>query len=194
MYLRSSFVIDHLSSLNDEQVSGLAYIYFERQEYQRQRPDQVFRCFLRQLGDQNEQVFQYLEDLQTNNAFRQNALSIKELESALVFAIRHFDTTFFVLDALDECDEVEVRRPLLASLPRIEEAGARILLTSRPHPEDIWISLQSALPYEVKAFRDDIIAYIDDFVESNPRAQHLIFGGERRMEIIQRLIASSNGM
>lgn len=186
-------MIDHLSFLNAQQASGVAYVYFERQESQRQRPDQVFRCLLRQLADQNQQVFQYLEDLQTKSADRQTTLSVKEVESAIVFAINHFDSTFLVLDALDECDEVVVRRPLLASLPRIQAAGARVLLTSQPHPEDIQISLRSALLFEVKAFEDDIVSYVDDFVESNPRA-HRAFQGERRSEILERLVACSNDM
>ena len=168
-------------------------MYFERQESQRQRSDHVFRCFLRQLADQNQQVFQFLEDLQTNNADRQNALSTKELESAIFFAVNHFNRTFLVLDALDECEEVEVRRPLLVSLLRIQEAGARVLLTSRPHPADIRISLRSSLQFKVKAFEDDIVAYIDDFVESNPRAQWA-FQGEKRPEILEKLVTCSNDM
>ena len=186
-------MIDHLSSLKNEQISGVAYIYFERQESQRQRLNQIFCCLLRQLADQNQQVFQLLEDLQTNNADHLKALSAKEIESAMIFAVKHFHRTFLVLDALDECDEVDVRRPLLASLHRIQEAGARIILTSQPHPEDIQIWLRSALLFEVKAFEDDILAYIGDFAESNPRA-HRIFQGDRRAEVLGRLVACSNGM
>ena len=168
-------------------------MYFERQESQLQRPDQVLRCFLKQLADQSQRVFQFLEDLQTNNVDHGNALSVRELESAIMFAVNHLDKVFLVLDALDECDEVEVRRPLLASLSRVQEAGARVFLTSRPHPEDIQISLQLALQFQLKAFEDDILAYIDDFAKSNPRA-HRAFQGERKAEIAGRLVDCSNDM
>ena len=191
----SSFAVDHLRSLSphDGVNVGVGYIYFERQESQQQGSDQVMRSLLRQLAQQNHHVFQYLEDLFKKERNRLSILSTKTLDSAIVFAINHFPRIYFILDALDECDEVTVRRPLLVSLSKFERAGARILLTSQPHPEDIRIRLSTAIHFEVKAFDDDIIAYIDDFVESNPRA-HRSFPGERKLEILHKLIVCADGM
>ena len=180
-------------SQNEAANIGVGFIYFERQESQQQNSDLVTRSLLRQLAQQNQHVFQYLEDLYKEEPHKPANLSTNSLNSAIMFAISHFSQVYFILDALDECDEITVRRPLLAIVLNLERAGARIFLTSQSHPEDIHLRLQGAVQFEVKVFDDDIIAYIDSFIESNPRAQRS-FQGERRPEILRKLTVCANGM
>ncbi|KAI9658782.1 MAG: hypothetical protein M1821_002342 [Bathelium mastoideum] len=193
VFRQSSFAIDHLQALVSTAHAGLAYIYFERQETQQQNPSLILRCLLKQLAKENAQIYQYLEDLHGRTSHPQEALTSTAIDGALNFAILHFERLFLVLDSLDQCDEVSVRRPLLTSLLKLQEAGARIMVTSRPHPADIQWSLSENVKFEVQASEEDMVAYIDYHLHTNPRARRLL-GGERKDEIVGKLIRHASGM
>ena len=148
---------------------------------------------MKQLATQNSQVYQYVEDLYEKSSHQREALLPTILESALANAIPHFERVFLVFDALDHCDEVTVRRPLLIRLMRLQQAGALVMVTSQPHPADIQYSLSEMVKFEVQVNEEDVRAYIDDYLLANPLARRLC-GGERKEEIVKKLFACANGM
>lgn len=186
-------MIDHLKPLESASQVGLAYIYFERQESQQQSIRLILGCLFKQLAIQNSQVYQYIEDLHEKSYHQREALTATALESALIFAIPHFEKVFLIFDALDHCDEVTTRRLLLMSLAKLQEAGALVMVMSQPHPADIQYSLSEMVKFEVHASEEDIMAYIDDYLRINPLAQRLC-GGERKDEIVRKLIGCASGM
>jgi len=153
----------------------------------------ILGCLYKQLVAQNSQVLRYAGGLWERSSHPQEPLRASTLETALRIAVSHFDRVFFILDSLDHCNEEKVRRPLLIFLKRLQEAGASILVTSRPHPADIHYRLGEWVKFEVHAGEEDIKAYIDDYLWSNPLAQQLC-GGRKKDKVVRRLIESSNGM
>ena len=172
---------------------GIAYIYFERQELQQQTVTSILGCLLKQLATQNVQVLQHFDSIYGEGTHQRQPMTSRALESALVLSIQHFDTLFLVLDALDECDEVTIRRPLLVIISKLKEVGARVLVISRPHPADLHYSFHNMTKSEVQACSSDLLAYIDDYLQNNTWAKHL-WGGDMKSIVANGLIASAKGL
>jgi hypothetical protein len=80
----------------------------------------------------------YIEEMYDTLGRKGKCPNMQELYSTMQLVSRASVRTYIICDALDECHPEYQREELLPLFQRLtEEAGFRLFVTSRPHPEDI---------------------------------------------------------
>ena len=157
----ASLVIDHLKDRNAQQGGFLAYYYFDYQDSASHSLEVVLRSLLKQLvlhkDDIPESVLNLFQKMET----QQRMPHIEDLEQVLVQVINCIGNVFFVLDALDECDDRD-RKRLLDILGRLQlDVCVRVFLTGRLNVLD---TIKRAFPnsqfIEVNASESDLQKYV----------------------------------
>ncbi|KAK6343424.1 hypothetical protein TWF730_011013 [Orbilia blumenaviensis] len=195
----SSVVIDYLEEKRKRDKSmqtALAYFYFDFSN--KEIDTRTFaRSLLKQLVFQSPKLPQGLMELfNTYSGSGKTEIEDQRIEDLLVQCASSFQTTYIVVDALDECTP-ELRLQVLAILERLADAGrAKVFTTSRPHPEDINEIFKDVDKIELGAKAEDIKKYIwaeiGRYQTRTPKARHIDDG--LRDQIIAGLIKASNGM
>lgn len=120
--------------------------------------------------------------------------STNDLYDTLLPISRSFGRTFFVFDALDECDQDTQRKELLPLLQRMARDGISIFLTSHPGPEDIKQAFCYASRIEIMAQDTDIERYIRHKINHHPRAKYLVQIRQCMDKITSELIKYAKGV
>ncbi|RPB01624.1 hypothetical protein L873DRAFT_1675556 [Choiromyces venosus 120613-1] len=188
----SSLVIDHLQSSIRKTGEAIAYIYFEYQNQTQQRPIDVVASLVQQLVSQLPRIPQEVEA--RYKEMRPKSPASEDLTRILFSMPKHFPQVFIVCDALDECDEKTQREDLLPLFRLMNDKGFRLFLTSRPHPEDIQQSLCYATKLNLSAPETDMRCYIQQRIERNPQAKHLVEKAGCLEEIISVLVENAKGV
>lgn len=175
---------------------GVAYIYFDYMDRDRQRPINILSSLVRQLIDQTSHIPTEVEQLYntlTNTKGKRNP-TFEEIYTALLVTSKKFGQVFLMFDALDECDPNNQRNELLPMFHRLKNNGISVFLTSRPHPEDIQSSLNNAAKIQLSAKEADIGAYVQQRIDESPRAKRLVGQGECKDTIVSTLVDCAKGM
>lgn len=189
----SSLIIDHLQDL--PQVGyGVAHVYFDYKEQERQKPVLVLSNLVKQLASQILHLPAEIEDLYNELEPKRKTPTLEQLYAILLVISKQFPQVFLVFDALDECHPENQRRTLLPLFQRMGKDGINVFLTSRPHPEDIRDSLRNVASMELLAQEEDIVNYIQDKIDENPRARSLVRQGNCKDRIISELVQCAKGM
>ncbi|PYH44906.1 uncharacterized protein BP01DRAFT_399477, partial [Aspergillus saccharolyticus JOP 1030-1] len=161
--------------------AGVAYTYCTYNE--RHTVSDLVACLLRQSGLQLRFLPQEVSDLYESHCL-QRTLSRKEaLLQALVSIINLSPHVSIVTDALDECQDEQIRREFLDFL-KVVGQRVNLLVTSRPHPtvED---SLRGALQEKIQAPAQDIEACVGKETASTK------FVLSRQLPLVPQLRAST---
>lgn len=119
---------DLLASRHDD--TGVAYIYFDHEENDVQRREDLLASLLKQLAARDIKLVKELYD---HHQEMQTKPKAPELLRTLELVIQRYKQTFVILDALDECQTAEKTRYLfLRDLFEIQKrCGIKLLATSR---------------------------------------------------------------
>lgn len=168
-FFYSSRVIDHFREARTENY-GVAYIYFDYKERDRQRPAHVLASLVKQLARQIPTLPAEIASLYSKG----KPPSVRELCTTLVSTFKLFGRVFLVFDALDECDQRAQRNELLPLFHEMGKGGASLFLTSRQYPEDIQESFHAVARVKLLAHAEDIRSYIQRKITETPRAKRLV--------------------
>lgn len=163
-------------------------------ERDRQRAFDVLSSLVKQLASQIPHLPMEIEELYDRLQKQHRRPTSEELYTALLTASKAFGQVFFIFDALDECDPDDQRKDLLPFFHRLAKDGIKVFLTSRPHPEDIQVSLHDATKIELSAKETDIGIYIQRRIDENPRASRLVGQGNCKDMIVSTLVDCAKGM
>lgn len=187
----------------------MAYIYFDYQERDRQRPEHILASLIKQLVNQLSTLPIDLDRLHgrvVNSGKLMDSgspeeledlkkiLTINDLYEVLVSTFGYFRRVFLVFDALDECAQRPQRNVLLPLFHRMGKDGACLFLTSRRYPEDIQTSFCNVAKIELVAQDEDIRQYVQEKINENPRAKRLLSQANCEERIISELTGHANGM
>lgn len=191
----SSMVIDNLLE-NAMERYGVAYIYFQHDKQDQQRPVDVFSSLIKQLLCQIPNIPAEIEQLYDKLKHQQKQPTVGDLRAALMALTKSFSRTFIICDALDECNQEARRREFLPFFKQMaHEAGMNLFLTSREHPEDIHHFLNgSALKIRILANEEDIACYIEQKIDENTRAKRFVQQAQCKDRIISCLTDCAKGM
>lgn len=117
--------------------------------------------------------------------------SLKEFYKVLIAISKSFECVFFILDALDECDEGNQRGELFPLFHRMAEDNLDLFVTSRQYPEDIQDSLGECAKIELSAQEGDIRTYVEERINQSASARRLVRQGRCKDTIISSLIDCS---
>ncbi|KAF4987864.1 hypothetical protein FDECE_15273 [Fusarium decemcellulare] len=170
----TSVVIDELSRLHQDNI-GIAYIYCNFRRQDDQRIDKMLASLLKQLAEQQPSLPEVVNDLYDRHK------------------PKTYPRVYFVVDALDECQESEDRRKLLEELFALQEnCAANLFMTSRSIPGIQQYFSDSFMELEIRAAEEDVRRYLDSRVDSLPR---VVQGNPKlREDIITEVVRAVNGM
>lgn len=180
---------------------GLLYFYFDFSEKKKQSFKSALRSLIFQLYNKVEQSRGYLDRLR--DEARSNAslqASIKSLRAAFSQMAEKSGELWIVVDALDECVDVEGQKRLLSWIEDLRRSRVNIhlLVTSRREC-DIEISMEKMVrrPVEVRIenyIMDDIREYVQRRVREGDGLDRWKSRPDVQQEIETTLIQKADGM
>jgi Cdc6-like AAA superfamily ATPase len=154
----ASLAIHHLQSSTDfTSPPGVAYIYCDYREHHTQ--EVLISSLLRQLSKSQENSQTLLKEFYRRHLPPEPPPSCEELESILCSVMKSYDRCFFIVDALDECQETKY---LLQTLKHLSlKTDVNILATCRDGNPRIRKHFQANPSLQIKASDPDIERYLD---------------------------------
>ena len=134
-------------SMSTNKAFGVAYFYFDFNNRAQQYFDTMLRSLISQLWLQNRENANAVDALYSACDSGASQPSLDMLKKALKELAQSFGDTFFILDALDECQERKDLMPYIEEMAVWKFSGLHMLLTSRKE-KDIDDSLSTILDDE----------------------------------------------
>ncbi|KAJ6011997.1 hypothetical protein N7522_002352 [Penicillium canescens] len=167
----TSIVIDHLEKKfsNDDSVA-ITYIYFDFR--QRLEFFDLISSLLRQLLQGNPGLCGTISDLHSRRQQNPSHLSEAEVQKQLELVISQCREVFFLIDGLDECLDVRVRRQFLIWIGTLlnfnGHTNIKVLATTRHDDKFGKAFLSEGLTMEIKASREDVEIFLDASLDYLP--------------------------
>ena len=156
--------------------------------------ENLLGSLLQQLTQRRSGISNNIRTLYNSHIRKNTRPSMSEYSNLLQTEVRSLSKGFIVIDALDECNEIESRHALLRELRKLLPT-ARLLITSRPHIMDIPEFFEHFLLLEIRASDDDIKAYIAERIAKHNRLKGCIQNDDAlRDVIIETIVSNVKGM
>ncbi len=144
----------------------MAYLYFDHQDQSAQQPATVFACVLRQLLDQQPGIPNAVSRMY-DSVGPNGKLPQAECRTSIAGLVKRLGRVYLVFDALDECAS-EYRASFLQTLGQLSQVpGLRLLVTSRPHIQEIATAFTRRVDLKIAARGDDIKLYLEQELKKN---------------------------
>ena len=189
----SSLVIDELFNQEIERGAGVAYYYFDYARKEAHTADHFLRSILRQLCALRTPLPKAA--LEFHRAYSIRPVFAGILAATLSQVIQNFSNVYVVIDALDEFDQGPDRQELLDYLTTLAQNSLKVLVTSRPHSNEIRTRLAKFKTLQVEANTDDIRVFLSETIDKDLDAQEIMEDDKGlREEIIDTLMGRAKGM
>ena len=190
----SSLVVDELFANEFEQQGvGVAYFYFDYTKRETHSASFLLRSILRQLCAYKTPLPRAAVEFHSNYSTR--PVFANHLAATLSLVVHEFSRVYVVIDALDEFEEGPDRAELLEYLTTLAQNSVKLLVTSRPHPNDIKRRLDGFATLEVEANPDDIKMFLNKTISNHSGALEIMDDDEGlREEIVNTLMERAQGM
>ena len=189
----ASLIIDKLQEDFSGQSYATVFAYFDYQDQERQISDSITASLLQQIASTNPELPEPVMNLHKQFKSKDIRPQLQDLAKTFSLVSREFERVFVVIDALDECDEGKHRQAFIEVLHTIrEQANIRILITSRPHPQDIKKAFASASQVTVEARDSDLRKYLAKEIENSDAVE--LIDGPFQVEIIEKITNKANKM
>ena len=118
---------------------------------------------------------------------------MSELQELLLSIPKEFNVVYLVIDALDECKDGDCRSEVLRAFQAFQ-ASMKLLVTSRPHIEDLCDGLAHTSQVKLRAVESDIRDYVYEKLETRKIKKILGKDENLKKEIITSIVAGAHGM
>ncbi|KAJ3486515.1 hypothetical protein NLG97_g6599 [Lecanicillium saksenae] len=194
----TSIVIESLRSRFDSvQEVGIAYLYCNFQQQQKQQTDNLLASLLQQLAQPLSSLPDSVKSLYESHNNTRTRPSVDDISKTLQSVATMYSRVFIIVDALDECRETDsVRTRLLSEISSLQaKCGVNILATSRPIQDIVQHILKKfdrTVTLEISASDEDVRKYLDgemselpNFIRREPALQE---------EIKSKIMTTISGM
>ena len=137
----STITQDVLSNYQSEPTIAVAYFYFDFNDSDKQRTEKLIRSLIVQLSAQCLHLPASLQLAYSRSQNGQNQLTVEDLRTLLHQVLESFNSTYILLDALDECTDREDLLEFMEALVDWNVNDLHVLATSRKE-NDIAMSLE----------------------------------------------------
>ncbi|KAL8966530.1 MAG: hypothetical protein Q9183_003335 [Haloplaca sp. 2 TL-2023] len=196
----SATILDHVfeycSLLGSRAV---LYFYFDFRDGRRQQHQAMIYSFVSQLSLQSDGLMEDLLKLYSDCYDGLNEPQCKDLIVILRQAFFKFQNIYIILDALDECDQLQELLDTVEQITKWESANTHVLITSRQDrniKECLTLvngdTRQTCI--QSKAVEEDIRRYILHNLNTNPRLRRWRQNTSMRKEIESVLTSKADGM
>ncbi|MCJ1251149.1 Ankyrin-2 [Trapelia coarctata] len=177
---------------------GIAYFYCDYKDSTTQEPTNIMRSLLKHAAVQHPGSFKELQQFIGKHKQQGDLDSIPnptQLKDLLLKVIRHYDSLYIVVDALDECPD-EHRHAVLDILGSLRASAANVTLIYTSREEvDIAQALSDFKHVRIAANVSDLELYAASEIELRIRSGRLrIKHTEIKDEIIDKLSHGADGM
>ncbi|KAL9603021.1 MAG: hypothetical protein Q9179_002355 [Wetmoreana sp. 5 TL-2023] len=171
---------------------GIAAAYCSFKERDMQSPENLLAGLCVQLIDRSELVPETLVQLHKVHNGKRTRPNLKEILKVFEEVAKPFETTYLIVDALDECS-TEVRDILLRELKALQHM-ITLLVTTRPI-DSITGQFAENDTIEIRASHNDLEKYVQSSCRRSSRLSTLLQGRDMLVqEISDRVIDKANGM
>ncbi|KAI4124244.1 MAG: hypothetical protein LQ338_004901 [Usnochroma carphineum] len=186
----ASVVVDYLRNVFVATYSyGVAAAYCNFKERDIQSPENLLAGLCVQVIDGSKTVPEILVQLHKSHASKRTRPTLEDVLDVLKEVVKHFKTTYLIVDALDECPS-EVRDILLQKLKALQPM-IRLLVTTRPTIDQF----AENATIEIRASHGDQEKYIHSRVASGSRLSSLLQRRTRLLsEVCNKVIDKASGM
>jgi len=165
----ASIIIDHLEKrvANDDSVA-ITYLYFDYR--QRLEFSDLLSSLFRQLLQGTPGLHEIISALLSRCQQNPSRLSEEAVQKGLEMVISRCSEVFFIIDALDECLDVPVRRQFIIWIRRLLEnhTNVKVLATTRHNDQFGRACFREDLHLEIKASREDVENFLDASLDYLP--------------------------
>lgn len=193
-----SVVTDELLSSARQQGNKCRVLmfYFDYSKQVDQTPLRVLQTLLHQLLSTNSSVPSLARELAEDLRLGKTLPSFDDMKGLFVSLCSVVgQPVFIVLDALDECDAVANRKPILELIKSIKTSKAKLLVTSRPYPPDVDEVLGDCPQVLVEASDKDIRKYVLEQIADNVEMRRMLKNrDDLKQEIVNSILDKSQGM
>jgi ankyrin repeat protein len=183
--LTAIMVDDAFEQYGDDPTVGLAYLYCNFRRQEQQTLSDLLASLLKQLAKGRRPVSRIVKDLFDRHEKKETRPSLEDISKALQLVVASYSKAFIIIDAVDECQEVDgCRAKLLSEIFTLQEkSNLHFLATSRFIPE-ITERFRESASIEIHANSEDVRKYLDGqmyqlptFVSGNSELQEEIKNG-----------------
>ncbi|KAJ0421028.1 hypothetical protein BJY00DRAFT_113978 [Aspergillus carlsbadensis] len=156
-----STVIDDLRNRLSAKGVPVTFFYLDYEHQARQTMAYFLKSLLRQLLDHIPHIPKPLVEAFSRLGGSECSLSATVLEKIILEVMQSSSQIYVLIDALDECIELGRRKAIISFLEQAaRSAKIRLLLTSRPHVQEIRSTFENSHQILVRASEADIGAYV----------------------------------
>ncbi|RYP43974.1 hypothetical protein DL768_009519 [Monosporascus sp. mg162] len=166
----SCTVVDDLRKrFHDDATVGIAYVYCNFRRHDEQKAEDLLSSLLKQLSQERPSLPETVKALYDNHLQKKTRPSLGEISGSLQLVAAMYSRVFIVIDALDECQEVEdCRKRFLSEIFGLQaKSAANVFATSRFIPEIVDRFKDSAL-LEIRADAKDMEKYLESHMGPLP--------------------------
>jgi hypothetical protein len=185
-----SIVLEHLQTFfKDNDRVAITCIYLNYKEQIEQTIPNLISSLLKQIVQDQPQTSDTIRAFYSHHKDRSTRPILDQLVKALQQEIATYFKVFIVVDALDECENLETRSKLLRTLRSFTKIGTvRLMVTSRDLPS-ITQEVDSIKRIDIRADDKDIERYLKDRIATGP--QHL---SRLKEDIVSHIVQNAAGM
>ena len=182
----SSFLIDHLKEQNQ---ACVLYFFCKASDIERRDPTYVHRTLLAQLLQYDHSLHAYIEPFY-NTSGRVTADSFVDVSACILLAVSRtlHRQIFIVVDALDECENVEAMLKVLFDARSSASAQVNMIFTSRP--------IQTSFGFDAIMALDasSVDTLIGKYIEHRVLQMKRLSGSALSMMIVDRISGAADGL
>ncbi|KAI0142654.1 hypothetical protein GGR57DRAFT_486108 [Xylariaceae sp. FL1272] len=188
-----SAAIDDVLKFAENDRMQVGYVYFDYQYQEDQTPAVIFNSLLRQLVEALPRIPASVQDVFKAKSSSKGSLSVLECERLISELARDTGPCYLILDALDESDSAKCRSEIISSIIRLRAtAEIRILVTSRPHTENVDVAFADGVQLSITARDEDIRTHLRQELDKQRAMQ--VVDDDFACELLESLLRRADGM
>jgi hypothetical protein len=163
-------VDDLEKKFHSESTTAVVYAYCNYNRQSEQTLEGLLSSLLKQLAQSQPSLPHSLKELYDRHKVKRTRPSLDEISKALELVTTRNPRVFIIVDALDECQDLDgCRTKFLSAIFNLQKkVGANVFATSRLIPE-ITDQFQRTLSIEIRATEGDIRRYLRGHKSKLPR-------------------------
>lgn len=170
--------------------AAVAYFYFDYRDQEHQSLERTTASLLKQLSNALPTIPTAVANLYDFCGKKQLPPQQPELVQALSSTCRDHNVVYIIIDALDECEPKSIKGVL--DVVDFLQGKAKVLVTSRPYPEEISRAFQLSPQIEIKAHDADMRRYIVQQIEASDVCDEI--DNNLREEVVEKIIDHAQEM
>ncbi|KAI9772775.1 MAG: hypothetical protein M1839_002320 [Geoglossum umbratile] len=190
-----STIIDRMQERCQQDSSArVAYYYFDFADSKKQTLTSFLKSIIYQLASVEEVVSESVAELYSKHDGLQEPRP-DELLEVLISELAHPQTTYLLIDALDECSRIERQNFLDGFLKYSLPSNLNVLITSRKEP-DIEEALRDSFSHNIciqsSMIDSDVRTHVSNVISRDPLLQK--WKPVIQQEILEAIVQGSHGM